>query len=395
MNVGKRKTIAASLALAMLGGTHLGCSTAMQSTSRQGKLSGPARKNSKTGDPNASTASHGQSLLAGLVIHGKAIAPDEIWRGLDAELAEQAKTRTPEGFEAYVAKRATQLIRDRIAQALLVRQASLRMPADFDKRLNGYIDAEIRKIVTSDHDGRQRRYEKWLASRGETLDEVRSQLRKDLLISSYLDQEIRSKVLEPTRAELLAEYKASLDSLRRPARRRMSLIETRVSERLPKNTARPTKEQVNAARNDALTKIRTAREALENGGDFADSARRHSDGLHASEGGVWGWITKGSVRERFEPAVDALFSLDEGETSAIVEGGDGFFLVRCEEIDEPVTPDFETLQPELADRYFKVQYNRLVMERVEKLRQQAQIAQDDLNRFYVTVIEAGIKRIAK
>ncbi|MCH7872740.1 MAG: peptidyl-prolyl cis-trans isomerase, partial [Planctomycetes bacterium] len=108
-----------------------------------------------------------------------------------------------------------------------------------------------------------------------------------------------------------------------------------------------------------------------------------------------GWIRRGSVREGFEPAVDALFGLDEGEISTIVEGGDGFFLVRCDEIDEPVTPDFETLQPELADRYFKVQYNRLVMERVEKLRQQAHIAQDDLNRFFVAVIEAGIKRIAK
>lgn len=384
MNIGRRKTITASLALAMLGGAHLGCSTAIRSPAAQ--PTSHHRKKSESGNPNASTASH-------LVIHGEAIAPDEIWRGLDAELAEQAKTRTPKGFETYVAKRATQLIRDRIAQALLIRQAALRMPADFDQRINGYVDAEIRKIVTSDHDGRQRRYEKWLATRGETLDEVRAQLREDILISSYLDQEIRPKVLEPTRAELLAEYKASIDSLQRPPRRRMSLIETRVSERLPKNIARPTKEQVNAARNDALTKIRDAHAALENGADFAEIAHRHSDGLRASQGGAWGWITRGSVRERFEPAVEALFSLDEGRASGIVEGGDGFFLVKCDEIDESATPDFETLQPDLADRYFRAQYNRLVMERVEKLRQQAHIAQDDLNRFFVAVIEAGVKRV--
>lgn len=382
MNIAMRNAITASLALAMLSGTHLGCSAAKQAASKFAEPASSTRLKHASGDPNASH----------LVIYGETIAPDDIWRGRGTELTEQAVTRTPEGFEAYVANLATQLIRDRIAQALLLRQASLRTPANFEERLNGHVDAEIRKIVTSDHDGRPRRYEKWLESRGETLDEVRSQLRKELLVSSYLQQEIRPKVLEPTRAELHAEYKASLDALRRPARRRMSLIETRVSTRIPEGIARPTKEQVTAARSDAMTKIRSSRAALDSGAAFADIARGQSDGLHAFEGGAWGWITRGSVRERFEPAVGALFNLGEGETSAIVEGGDGFFLVRCDEIDEPETPDFETLQPQLTDRYFRVQYNRLIMERVDELQKQAHLEQDDLNRFYRKVIEAGLKR---
>ena len=78
--------------------------------------------------------------------------------------------------------------------------------------------------------------------------------------------------------------------------------------------------------------------------------------------------------------------------SGIVEGGDAFFLVKCDEIDEPVTPDFEALQPQLADRFFRVQYNRLVMERVQELQKNAHIEPADLNRFYVAVIEAGVKR---
>ena len=172
----------------------------------------------------------------------------------------------------------------------------------------------------------------------------------------------------------------------------MSLIDIRVSERLPKNTDRPTKEQVNAARDAALSKIRATREAFGDGADFADMARRDSDGIHAPEGGAWGWITEGSVRERFVPAVDALFKLGEGDVSGIVEGGDGFFLVKCDAIDEPVTPDFEALQPQLADRYFRAQYNRLIMERVEKLQKQAHLVQADLDRFFVAVIEAGFKR---
>ena len=386
-------TLATGLTLATIACTHFGCASVLRSPAAQatetrlGK-SDSTRRRAEADGSGTSNSSH-------LVIHGESIAADDIWRGLDTELTEQAKSRTLEGFNEYLASRASQLIRDRIAQELLIRQATLRTPADFDRRLNGYVDAEIRKIVTSDHDGRQRRYEKWLASRGETLDEVRTRLRKDLLISSYLEQEIRPKVLEPTRAELFAEYEASLDSLRRPARRLMSLIEIRVSKRIPRNSSYPTKSQVSTAREAATTKIRELLSALENGADFAEIARQDSDGIHAPEGGAWGWVTRGSVRERFEPAVDALFKLGEGETSTIVEGGDGFFLVKCQEIDEPETPDFEALQPELADRYFKAQYNRLIMERVDKLQKQAHLAPDDLNRFYSAVLEAGIKRITK
>lgn len=382
------RNLAVVLAAALLGGTHLACMSSTRSpatvSADKQKRRAAAAKKGKILDPKT-TASQ-------LVIHGEAIDAADLWRGLDTELDEQAKQRTPEGLESYVAGRASQLIRDRIMEVLLVRQATLRTPETFEQQVTSYIDGKIREIVTNEHDGRQRRYEKWLKSQGQSLDYVRSRLRTELLISSYLEQEIRPKVLEPTRDELFAEYQSALDQLRRPERRRMSLIEVRVSERLPKNIAQPSKDQVNAARDEAMAKIRTVRVELVGGADFADVARRDSEGLHASDGGVWDWLTVGSVRERFEPAVEALFALDQGELSRVIEGGDGFFVVRCDEIDKAETPDFETLQPQLTNRLFRSQYNRLVMERVEELRQKAKIPPEDLDRFFRAVIAAGLNR---
>lgn len=387
-NVQRVWTTACVVALSW--GAQLGCMSGMTSSkldSAQDQRRRPTSKRATTG-----IGDHGSSDASRLAIYGETVKADEIWYGRYDELDEQAKTRTPSGFREFVARRAGQLIRDRIAEVLLSRQASLRVPPEVEGRLDSYVDAEIRKIVTTDHDGRQRRFERFLESRGQSLEDVRARLRREVLVSSYLEQEIRPKIIEPTRAELHAEFLKTLDSYRRPSRRRMSLIEARITDRLPQDVNRPTREQVDAARHAALERIRSAYAEHEGGGDFAEIARRYSDGLHAPEGGAWDWITQGSVRERFEPAVDTLFTLDENAVSEIVEGKDSFFLVQCQEIDNPVTPTFESLQPQLRSRVVNEQYNRWVMEHVEKLTQEAQIDPAALDRFYGAVVEAALLR---
>lgn len=390
MNPCLRNVAAACCLAALLSGPHFGCHSPLSSLiggteNAVKKRVTPTRGRMRPGDTESSSASR-------LVIHDESVGAEEIWQQHYDELDAEAKARTPEGFRDYAAKRAYQLIRDHIAAMLLVKQASLRVTSDVEQRLDSYVDGEIRKIVTTDHGGRQRRYEKYLESRDQTLVDTRARIRRELLIASYLEQHIRPTILKPTRAELYAEFEASLESFRRPPRRRMSLIEIRITDRLPKDVNRPTRDELSKARQDALVSIRAAYGELASGRDFAPVARRYSDGLHAPDGGAWGWITRGSVRERFEPAVDALFGLDENTVSAMIEGGNSFFLVRCDEIDDPAPPDFQSLQPELKDRIFREQYNRLVMEHVEQLREDARIDQDDLGRFFTAVVEAAVRR---
>ena len=111
--------------------------------------------------------------------------------------------------------------------------------------------------------------------------------------------------------------------------------------------------------------------------------------MHADEGGAWGWVTPGSVRERFEPAVNALYALDEGAVSDVIETADGFFLVRCDEIDHGAEPEFEALQPQLKERLFRLAYNQLIMDRVNQLRAKARIEPADLETLHAAVVRAG------
>ncbi len=331
------------------------------------------------------------SAVATLRVNNETVKASELWRNLHDELADRAQTLPPEQYQQYLLQRAAQLITDKIAEMLLYQRASLRVTDDMNDRIDKYVDAELRKIVATQYDGVERRYVRDLESKGQTLDEVRGKLRREIIIAGFLEQEVKPKIAEPTRAELFAVYEETADSFHRPAKRQMSLIDVRILDRLPLGVTEPTREQWRTARDEAYSRVQTAQAELRSGVPFTDVARRHSDGLHAADGGSWGWISEGSVRERFVPAVDALYQLDAGQISDIIETEDEFFLVRCDELDPGLNPTFETLQPELKERYSRTAYNQLITDLVTEMREKARIEPADLTQFHTAVVNAAVR----
>jgi hypothetical protein len=327
-----------------------------------------------------------------LIVNAEVVEASALWDGLYDELAVQAKMLDPAEYRAFIEQRAAQLIADKIPEMLLHGQASSRLTESMNAGVDKYVDSEIRRIVSTQYDGVQRKCEKDLESKGSSLENLRRRLRREIVITSYLDAEIKPKVAEPTRAELAAAYEASADSFRRPERRQMSLIDMRVHNQLPEQPGSPSPRALEAARAAARSRAEAAQSQLKAGASFAEVARQYSDGLHADEGGSWGWVTRGSVRDRFEPAVAALYRLGAGEVSDLIETEDAFFLVRCDAVDEGYEPDFQTLQPELAERLFSAAYNRQIMEALNELRKHARIEPADLDRFHAALVAAAPSR---
>ena len=95
--------------------------------------------------------------------------------------------------------------------------------------------------------------------------------------------------------------------------------------------------------------------------------------MGADDGGAWGWVEKGTLRERFTPAVDSLYRLGEGEVGGPIETPDGFFVVRCDTIDPGFDANFENVQPQLQEEYQRSAYARLVSKHVAELREECGI----------------------
>ena len=136
-------------------------------------------------------------------------------------------------------------------------------------------------------------------------------LRREIVISFYLDETVKPKVPEPTRAELWELYETNREQWQRPPRRRMELIDVRASERLTQPGRSASDEERQRAREEARKLANQALQELRQG---ADSPRRHGSTptvSRAQEGGAWGWLTRDSVTERFKPA----------EEIAVLNGG--------------------------------------------------------------------------
>ncbi|MGP9767891.1 SurA N-terminal domain-containing protein [Halomonas sp. AOP13-D3-9] len=97
------------------------------------------------------------------------------------------------------------------------------------------------------------------------------------------------------------------------------------------------------SRDEAQQLAETAREALDNGESFADTAVRYSDDTaSAEEGGDLGVISRGFFGDSFD---EAAFGLEEGDVSQPVELDSAFHIIQVTDIQGPT---FEEQRDELA-----------------------------------------------
>ncbi len=86
--------------------------------------------------------------------------------------------------------------------------------------------------------------------------------------------------------------------------------------------------------------------------------------------------------------------LRTSEVSEILETPDGFFLVRCDELEPALEPDFLTVQPQLKEFYIRKAYNQMIAELISELRSKARIEPVRLERFHAAVVAAAFNSLA-
>ena len=329
-----------------------------------------------------------------LVIRDDVIRAEDFWNESRSDLLAKAREMRSDEFQKLVVEQSFRWINDKIADSLLFHRASLRIDDGMGKRIDRFVDSDMRRVVTTEFDGVQRKFERYLLAKGSSLEDERDRRKRQVIIASFLETEIKPKIAKPTRADLMTAYQANQEDWSQPARRQMSLIDIRDREFLPKGTRTPSKEESRQAREKARQVARTVRGELDRGASFAELAKKHSHGLHAEEGGTWGWVRLEGVRERFAPAIRQLGTLQEGQVSQPVETDDGIFLVRCDELDPGFTPTFETVQPKLEERHFQAEYNRLMGELVFKLRKEIGLESHTLEQFHVATVDGALRKTA-
>jgi parvulin-like peptidyl-prolyl isomerase len=107
------------------------------------------------------------------------------------------------------------------------------------------------------------------------------------------------------------------------------------------------------------------------GAAFAAVAKAKSDGFTAKDGGIHDWTTKGALQAK--AIDDALFTLQVGQMSPILESPESFHIVRVLERKEAGRRPFTDVQIEIRETLKKQRFNEGVEKYLAKLRQDARI----------------------
>ncbi|MFC1708465.1 peptidyl-prolyl cis-trans isomerase [Candidatus Omnitrophota bacterium] len=115
--------------------------------------------------------------------------------------------------------------------------------------------------------------------------------------------------------------------------------------------------------------------SLLNGEDFATIVKEKSIADSSATAGDIGLITYGQRGEAYKKYDNIAFSLDNGETSSIFKGPEGFYIVKIEEIREVATKSLT--DPELWDQIkttvLGLKQQQRLQDLVDKLKNDAEI----------------------
>ena len=156
-------------------------------------------------------------------------------------------------------------------------------------------------------------FNKALAQRGATVEQLKQDARNELYISKLMDAELAN---EPPVTDQAARafYDQNPDKFKQDESIRASHILIRVDEKADA-----------ATRQKARAEIESVLAQLKKGADFAKLAQEHSQDGSAAQGGDLNYFARGQMVPAFE---QAAFALQPGQTSGIVETPFGYHIIK-------------------------------------------------------------------
>jgi peptidyl-prolyl cis-trans isomerase SurA len=194
----------------------------------------------------------------------------------------------------------------------------------------------------------------FLQSRGMTLEDLTTELRRTLTIEKLFNKEITSRI-SVTDAELKAFYEENKASFNLPEQQvhLAQILVTAEAEVPVPNLLNDDARDVETAQ----AKMEMIVQKLQNGEDFAELAQNLSeDAVSTASGGDLGFIPQSSLERADLTLRRVVASLSPGEISPIIRTGDEFRIIRLLSVEPAGQRDFsdprvqQTLRETLLNR---------------------------------------------
>lgn len=180
-----------------------------------------------------------------------------------------------------------------------------------------------------------------LEKNGLDIDSLQQALHRQCKVNAVFEL-VASKAQKPTDEEVSDFYQQNSTKFTRPEHREASHILISINDKYFENS-----------REQALKRIQKVEQTLRQQPEkFKDLALKHSECPTAMQGGVLGKVPRGKLYPELDKA---LFKMQAGEISVVLESEMGFHILRCEQILPEETVSLEAAREKiyslLLDRY--------------------------------------------
>jgi peptidyl-prolyl cis-trans isomerase SurA len=194
--------------------------------------------------------------------------------------------------------------------------------------------------------------EKEIVSQGYTVDEVKENLRVQVLRDQVLQREVYSRVVI-TNDEVRKYYDEHQKDFDRPAGIHLREITVITENRGEEEKASQRK------------KIEEAQAAVKKGEDFATVAAKYSESSTASEGGDFGFFTKGELSPSLEEIVGKL---EKGQVTDVIPVQGALMIIKLDDKHNGGILPFELAQKEIQNILWQKALEPKIKEYLTKLR---------------------------
>jgi len=220
------------------------------------------------------------------------------------------------------------------------------------------LDATVEAVKQEQHLSAEQ-LERALEDQGYTMASYREMLRKTLARRKLVAQQVRPKV-KIADEDVKAEYARWVKS-------EAADPEVHARHILVQVPAGAQAADVEKARQKAVA---LAQEARKPGVDFAELAKKKSEGPSAADGGDLGFFRRGVMVPEFDKVA---FSLKEGEVGDPVRTKFGWHVIKVDERRSVGVKSFEEIKDELRDKMLLGQLEKYTEDYVQELRQSASV----------------------
>jgi peptidyl-prolyl cis-trans isomerase SurA len=196
-----------------------------------------------------------------------------------------------------------------------------------------------------------------VAREGFNMAEYRDTMRKQIGRYKLINEKIRKNV-KVSEADVQSEY----DRMTHTEGQDYEVHVRHILIAVPKNAPATDAEKAK------LKAAALSEEARQPGVDFAELAKKRSEGSSSSDGGDLGFFKRGTMVPEFEKVA---FGLKPGEVSDPVRTQFGWHVLKLEEIRTLGIKPLAELKPEIEDRLRRAQAERLTSQYMDQLRQAA------------------------